>query len=218
MQHNEISESSQLSDNELITRILGGEKELYRFIVRKYNQRLYRVAISLLKEETLVEDVMQVAYIYAYENLSKFAWKSSFSTWLIRILINECLLQLKKKGKVLPLNDEQMEIEMENQHPNGYRSPAGTTVNNELKTILNQAIRQLPEIYQAVFVMRELEDMSVAETQECLSITEVNVKVRLNRAKAMLRNLLANYYKKEDILHFHLIRCDKIVSNVMNSI
>lgn len=161
---------------------------------------------------------MQVAYIYAYENLSKFSWKSSFSTWLIRILINECLLQLKKKGKVLPLNDDQMEIEMEHHHHNGYQSPAGTAVNNELKTILNQAIRQLPEIYQSVFVMRELEEMSIAETKECLAISEVNVKVRLNRAKTMLRNLLANYYKKEDILHFHLIRCDKIVSNVMNSI
>lgn len=99
MQHKEISDSSQLSENELIKRILLGEKELYRFIVRKYNQRLYRIGVSLLKDETLVEDVMQVAYIYAYENLSKFSWKSSFSTWLIRILINECLLQLKKKGK-----------------------------------------------------------------------------------------------------------------------
>lgn len=111
-----------------------------------------------------------------------------------------------------------MEIEMEHHHHNGYQSPAGTAVNNELKTILNQAIRQLPEIYQSVFVMRELEEMSIAETKECLAISEVNVKVRLNRAKTMLRNLLANYYKKEDILHFHLIRCDKIVSNVMNSI
>jgi RNA polymerase sigma-70 factor (ECF subfamily) len=218
MQQTEISESSQVSESELIKRILLGEKDLYKFIVRKYNQRLYRIGMSLLKDDDLVEDVMQVAYIYAYENLSKFAWKASFSTWLTRILINECLLQLKKKGKFLPLNDEQIEIEMQNEKNKEYQTPARKLVNNELKNILNEAIQQLPEIYQSVFVMREIEDMSIAETKECLSISEVNVKVRLNRAKAMLRTLLANYYKKEDILHFHLIRCDKIVSNVMNTI
>ena len=91
-------------------------------------------------------------------------------------------------------------------------------LNTELKTILENAISQLPEKYRVVFIMRELENMNVAETQECLGISEVNVKVRLNRAKALMRDSLSNFYKKEDILHFHLTRCDGMVERVLQQV
>ena len=94
-----------ISDHEIITRILTGEKNLYALIVRRYNQRLYRVAMSIINDDAEVEDVMQVTYINAYENLGKFAFKASFSTWLTRILINESLLRLKKRGKSINMND-----------------------------------------------------------------------------------------------------------------
>ena len=89
--------SGTLSDNEIISRVLQGEKDLYVHIVRKYNQRLYRVGMSIINDDAEVEDIMQVAYIKAYENLGKFKYKSAFSTWITKILINESLLRLKKR-------------------------------------------------------------------------------------------------------------------------
>ena len=207
-----------ISDYEIITRILHGEKNLYSLIVRRYNQRLYRVAMSIINDDAEVEDVMQVAYINAYENLGKFAFKASFSTWLTRILINESLLRLKKRGKSINMNDDTMDKEIYQQHKIEVQTPVAKMLNSELKFALEEAIRQLPEKYRAVFIMREIEDMNVAETQACLDISEANVKVRLNRAKALLKESLSGFYKKEDILHFHLSRCDRVIEGVMKGI
>jgi RNA polymerase sigma factor (sigma-70 family) len=218
MNRQDMFETSDKSDHEVINRILQGEKDLYAIIVRRYNQRLYRVGMSLLNDDAEVEDVMQVAYINAYQNLGGFAFKSSFSTWLTRILINECLLRIKRRGKTIIMNDENMENEMRQRPLAENQTPVAKILNAELKTILEDAIQRLPEMYRTVFVMREIENMNVAETQECLSLSEANVKVRLNRAKAMLRTLLADYYEKEDILHFHLSRCNRIVDQVMSRI
>jgi RNA polymerase sigma factor (sigma-70 family) len=111
-----------------------------------------------------------------------------------------------------------MNNEMYQQLTTDTQTPFKKVLNSELKNILQEAIQKLPEKYRTVFIMREIENMNVAETQECLDLSEVNVKVRLNRAKALLRNSLSTYYKKEEILHFHLTRCDRIVDNVMKGI
>ena len=216
MNKEEVATSEILNDDDIIARILRGEKDLYSIIVRRYNQRLYRIGMSIINDDAEVEDAMQVAYINAYENLGKFAFRSSFPTWLTRILINECLLRLKKRKKTISMNDENAENVMDqNKDP---QTPVSVTVNSELRSILNDAISRLPEIYRTVFVMREIENMNVAETKECLNISEVNVKVRLNRAKAMLRDLLSVQYTKDDILQFHLSRCDRMVDVVMKRI
>ncbi len=218
MNNQAISPAGVISDHEVINRILKGEKELYAIIVRRYNQRLYRVGMSILNDDPEVEDSMQVAYINAYLNLEKFAFRSSFSTWLTRILINECLLRLRKRGKSISMNDDNLENMIQHQRSGEQQTPVTKLLNTELGSVLNDAIRQLPEIYRVVFVMREIENMNVAETQETLAISEVNVKVRLNRAKAMLRETLSGYYKKEDIFHFHLSRCDKMIDAVMRTV
>lgn len=210
--------TDSLADIEIIARILQGQKNLYAIIVRRYNQRLYRVGLSIINDDAEVEDVMQVAYIKAYENLEKFEGKSSFSTWLTRILINESLLRLKKRKTSIQINDDTMNNEIYQQHTIDSKTPVSATINSELKNILEKSIRQLPEKYRTVFVMREIINMNIAETKECLDISEVNVKVRLNRAKALLRNSLNKYYKNEDIFHFHLNRCDRIAEQVMNNI
>ena len=207
-----------ISDEEIITRILQGEKDLYALIVRRYNQRLYRIGISIINDEREVEDIMQVTYINAYENLGKFAFKASFSTWLTRILINESLLRLRKREQSIIMNEGSMENTIQLQSTQEPRTPATTVINAELRDILDHAIRDLPEIYRSVFVMREIENMNIAETKACLFISEENVKVRLNRAKAMLRASLKTYYKKEDILHFHLSRCTRMVETVMKNL
>lgn len=215
--HNTIV-AEAITDNVIIARVLEGEKNLYAILVRRYNQRLYRVGMSIINDDDEVEDVMQVAYIKAYENLGKFAFKSAFSTWLTRILINESLLRLKKRRQSIHINDDMMNNAISQQHIMDVSNPAEKAINSELKVILEEVIGQLPEKYRTVFIMREVEDMDITETQECLNISEANVKVRLNRAKAMLKDSLTSYYKKEDLLHFHLSRCDRMVDRVINQI
>ena len=210
--------TENIPDKEVISRVLAGETNSYAILVRRYNQRLYRVAISIINDESEAEDAMQVAYIKAFESLNKFEYKSAFSTWLIRILINECLLRTKKRNQSLSMTDDMIENELHRRAVENTQSPLASVVNAELKGVLEKAIHQLPEKYKTVFVMRELENMSVAETQECLNISEVNVKVRLNRAKAMLRNSITSLYKKEDLLDFHLTRCNQLTENVMRQI
>jgi len=199
-----------MTDEIAIPRIVQGEKELYAIIVRRYNQRLYRTGMSILNDDAEVEDAMQTAYINAYENLAKFEFKAGFSTWLTRIMVNECLLRLRKRKKTI--SDQAIENKL------SADNPASKVMNKELKILLDDAIRNLPESYRTVFVMREIENMSVAETQECLDLSESNVKVRLNRAKSMLREFLTAQVKKEDLLNFHLSRCERMVNAVMSRI
>jgi len=208
-------ETGILPDSELIARILQGEKNLYALIVRRYNQRLYRVGMSILNDDTEVEDAMQVAYVNAWENLGKFKFRSSFSTWLTRIMINESLLRTKKRKHFLEMKEDTIN---QYQQSMSQQNALSKLVNADLKRKLEEAIHKLPEKYRTVFILREIENMSVSETKECLAISEMNVKVRLNRAKSMLRNTLSEVYRSGDVFEFHLSRCDRMVDNVMSRI
>ena len=204
-----ISPSDQLQEAALVSRILAGEKRLYEIIMRRYNQRLYRIGMSVLNNDADAEDAMQTAYIKAYEHLAQFRQQSSLSTWLIRIMINECLAQKKIKQRF-----DNGEIEKYLQNKSSMKTPAHVLMNKELNDALENAIAQLPEKYRLVFMLREIEELSVKETGDALDLEESNVKVRLNRAKTMLRENL-NGYLKEHIYSFHLSRCDVIVNNVL---
>ncbi len=198
----------QFPDVALIDRILAGEKTLFEFIMRRYNQRLFRIGMSLLNEQAEVEDAMQTTYIKAYENLGRFEHRSSAGTWLIRILLNECLAQKKRKSRAgALLKEEDME------RKTGLETPASMLLNKELGRVLENALSGLPEKYRMVFVLREIEELSTRETGDALGIGEPNVKVRLNRAKTMLRENLNGYFK-ESAFPFHLTRCDIMVDRV----
>ncbi|HEX5112629.1 MAG TPA: sigma-70 family RNA polymerase sigma factor, partial [Saprospiraceae bacterium] len=184
-------------------------------IVRRYNQRLYRVGMGILNDDSEVEDAMQVTYINAWENLAKFKFRSSFSTWITRIMINESLLRTRKRKHFLEMKEDTINhYRQSSVQPNA----ASKLMNAELKKTLEEAIHKLPEKYRSVFILREVENMSVSETKECLAISEINVKVRLNRAKSMLRNILSELYRSEPIFDFHLSRCDRMVESVMSRI
>lgn len=213
-----LEKTESIPDNQIIARILAGEKEQYAILIRKFNQRLYRVGMSILDEDAEVEDAMQTAYIKAYENLKKFAFRSGFGTWLTRIMINESLLRLKKRKRLKHFDEDIVSSQHFQMKTTDMQTPAAKTINSELKQILEKAIRELPAKYKTVFIMREIEGLNTEETKNCLQISEVNVKVRLNRAKMLLKTSLGAYYKKEEILHFHLNRCDRMVLQVMNSI
>lgn len=209
MDQSMISQAGQIPDGELVTRIIAGEKRLFEQVIRRYNQRLYRMGISILGNDAGAEDAMQTAYMKAYEHLHKFEHRSSFGTWITRIMINECLARKKKKPYYssepvkLPENNTIM------------TAPDRILVNKELNGVLETAIAALPEKYRLVFILREVEDMSGKETGEALGIEEPNVKVRLNRAKAMLRENL-NGYIRDNVYSFHLSRCDRMVAAVLS--
>lgn len=204
--------SKVFDDKDIIDRILEGEVHLYAMLMRKYNLQLYRICMSIINDDMAAEDVMQTAYINAYLKLKDFGNRSSFSTWLTRILINESLLHKKKRARKEQLIEQAASRELHSD------TPLNILMNKELKTILEKAVSDLPEKYRVVFVMREIQEMSVRETMEILDLGESNVKIRLNRAKEMLRSQLNPLYRSNQLLEFNLIRCDKIVDYVMASI
>lgn len=202
--------SSQVPDEELIKRIVLGEKQLFGIIIRRYNQRLYRIGMSILDNDQEVEEAMQTAYINAYEHLRQFAYRAAFGTWLTRIMLNQCYKA--RRDHIRSLNVRQNSENFIN-----LKTPENVMASKELGQVLENAIRQLPEKYRLVFVLREMEDLSVRQTAEIAGIQTSNVKVRLNRAKTMLRESLNNYMK-DSVYQFHLSRCDKMVSRVMDQL
>lgn len=211
------NQSFDTDEADIIKKVLSGDINLYEILMRRYNQRLYRIGRSFFKDDDEVEDVMQFTYIRAYEKLLSFENRSAFSTWLTRIFINEALARKKYREKFMhdDSEDEANELFKENDEMN---TPDRYAVNNELKGLIEKAIDSLPEKYRAVFVMHEIENVSVRETSELLTLTESNVKVRLNRARKMLQSYLKNYYNPEEIYSFNLKRCDFIVQNVLTYI
>jgi RNA polymerase sigma factor (sigma-70 family) len=211
-----IDRQEQLSEPQILNNIISGNKRQYELIIRKYNPRLFRIGMSIVNDDMEVEELMQIAFIKAYENLPKFESRSSFSTWLTRIFMNECYQHLKRKDrKRLALTNS---IKLSDFNSTDMKVPDRLLLNKELGKALEHALVQLPEKYRTVFVMREMEDMSIAETVASLGISESNVKVRLNRAKTMLKETLSSFYKNDTVYNFHLTRCDRIADNVMAAI
>jgi len=194
-------------DDLLVNRILAGEPRLFETVIRNHNQRLYRIGMSILKQDADTEDAMQNTYIKAFQNLDKFGNRAELGTWLCKIMINECLASKKK--------NQRFQTETVDQLINNsvMITPAHTLMNKELNIALETAVSQLPEKYRLVFVLREIEEMSVKETGEALNIEEANVKVRLNRAKGILQKHL-NGYMKDHVYSYHLSRCDLMVERV----
>ncbi|MEO6820027.1 MAG: RNA polymerase sigma factor [Ginsengibacter sp.] len=210
----------KIDETEVIQRILGGEKELYEILVRRNNQKLYRAVRSYLKDEAEIEDIMQNSYIKAFVKLYQFKLESTFSTWLIRIAINESLARLKEKEKMhyLDLQSENtrnliMEIPDDNQ-----LNPQAKMIRNEAKQLLEKAIDQLDTKYRAVYVFREVEEMSMKEIAEIMDLTVSNVKVRLYRAKDMLKDKLFEISNEKNVFEFGFSRCDRITEHVMKNI
>lgn len=207
----------QIPDGRLIDSILAGDKKAFEHLIRRYNQRLFRIGMSLLEQEADVEDAMQTAYINAYLHLGGFRRDSSFGTWLTRIMLNQCLEQ-KRKDRLIRATTAQIgTTTAQSDNVMNTRTPGSQLANKELSSLLENAMGRLPERYRLVFVLREVEDLSVKETSEILEIGLSNVKTRLNRAKAMLREDLKGYMK-EHVYAFDLQRCDRIVTGVLTAL
>lgn len=210
---------SAATDEEIVEYVLQGEKVLFEILMRRCNQSLYRVIRSYLSHDEDVQDVMQETYLKAYEKLRQFRGVSSFSTWLIRIGINEALMRIRSKNKQLrslnELSDEILPLRVPEFR---LEDPEKILMQSEMRMILEKAVDNLPEKYRVVYVMKELEDMKFEEISACLHITENNVKVRLHRAKSLLKESLYRYSSGAEIFTFGSTRCDELVGRVMKHI
>jgi RNA polymerase sigma-70 factor (ECF subfamily) len=211
-----LAGAAALSDEEVVERVLSGDTALYEVVMRRYNTRLYRVARSILKNDGEAEDVMQDAYVRAFQHLGQFEGRAKFSTWLTRIAVHEALARAHKAKRFEDWDDMNESMQNEIGVTPQTSNPESETASVEMSKILEQAIENLPEAYRAVVMMRDVEDMSTAETAECLSLTEENVKVRLHRAHGMLRKELYETARisAADAFPFHAPRCDRVVANV----
>ena len=201
-----------ISDEEVVKKILGGETALYEVLVHRYNQRLYRICRAILANTTEARDVVQHTYVQAYEHLGQFAGRAKFSTWLTTIAIHEASLRRRRGGRIRSLG----ELHTEPINTVSPLSPEEHFSLTEIRQILESMIDTLPENYRVVQIMRDVEGMTVTETAECLGISEVNVKVRLHRARALLRKSLLQLFgsRVSDVFRFHLSRCDRVVYDV----
>jgi RNA polymerase sigma-70 factor (ECF subfamily) len=209
-----------LSEVELIDRIRMGETGLFEILIRRNNSSLYKVGMSYGYNHQDVEDLMQETFIAAYIHLDKFENRSSFKTWIVRIMLNLCYQKTQKKSfkneRSMDTNFNEKAIPMFQDRSLGdaYK----TVTNKEVSQIVGQALLQIPVDYRMVFCLRELNGMSTTETADAVGITETNVKVRLNRAKYMLRQSIEKMYAPGDIFEFNLVYCDSMVNRVMNQI
>lgn len=213
------TKTESLTDEDVVSRVLAGETALYEIIMRRYNQRLYRVVMAILRNDAEAEDVMQDAYVRAYQHLAQFAGRSRFSAWLTRIAVNEALARLQKSSRLQEL-EAMVPQEMESILVSTGDSPEQQASNSELAHLLEGAVLSLPDSYRSVFMMRDVEEMSTAETATALDLTEENVKVRLHRAHALLRkDLYAKVGKgRTSAFSFMAPRCDRVVRIVLGRI
>ena len=213
-----MKDISQVADIEIINKILEGEFSLFEILIRRNNSVLYKTGRSYSYNHEDTQDLMQDTFIDAYTNLIKFENRASFKTWIIKIMVNNCY---RKKQKFSFKNEAPKEISdksipmFSNQlHTDTNR----TIVSRELGLIIENALKEVPLDYRMVFSLREIIGLNVIETAESLSISEANVKVRLNRAKSRLRKEIEKSYTVEDIFEFNLVYCDAMTKNVMDKL
>jgi RNA polymerase sigma-70 factor (ECF subfamily) len=205
-----------LTDEDVVHRVRTGEIALYEIIMRRYNQRLYRVARAILHDDSEAEDVMQDAYVRAYEHLDQFAARASFSTWLTRIAVHEALSRLRQRNRNQSLDDTEsdgdLSMKMISTSPDPEQSASGA----QLREFLEQAVLDLPEHYRTVIMLRDIEELSTTETAQALDLTEENVKIRLHRGHGMIRSWLFERIgtKAKEAFPFMGVRCDRVVDAV----
>jgi len=212
--------SEGLTDEEIVQRVRAGDASLYEVLVRRHNQRLYRVARAIVRNDAEAEDVMQDAYVRAFAHLDQFEGRARFGAWLTRIAVNEALARLRMQHRTQSLTEgggEGEGIMPADRHRIGPEEQAS---NAELGRILEETLLSLPEQYRAVVMLRDVEEMTTAETAEALGLTEENVKVRLHRGRAILREGICDRVgiTAKEAFPFMGTRCARVTALVMRRV
>ena len=201
-----------LDDAELVRRIRGGETALFELVMRRYNQRLFRVLRALLRDEAEAEDVLQDAYVRAYTHLGQLEQPERLASWLTHIAVHEAKARLRRRGRFADVKEGPLRAV-----PSPSSDPEQEMVGKQLQRVLISAIDDLPVGYRTVFVLRDVEGMSTAEVSESLRVSEQAVKMRLHRARSALRQVLFDRIGAAALPPFAFAgdRCDRIVAGVL---
>jgi RNA polymerase sigma-70 factor (ECF subfamily) len=179
----------------MIAAVLAGEIQVYHELIRPYERRVYVMAFSYMKNKEDAEDVAQEAFVRAFRKLASFRAESKFSTWLISITINEARTRLRRQALVRMEPLDQLPDDDKSISPALLRDwreiPSQAVEREEVRNLIQRAVEQLPNIYRQVFLLRDVEELTISETAEALKISIPSVKVRLHRARLMLQKQLA---------------------------
>jgi RNA polymerase sigma-70 factor (ECF subfamily) len=209
-------ESTEHSDDEIVRHVLDGNTAMFELLMRRYNERVYRAARAIVRDQHEAEDVMQQAYVNAYTHLRQFNGAARFSTWLTKIAVNESLARLRRRGKYEEFDDETSNVE-----PFMSSTPADNPEQQafagELRSLLEWAIDTLPDGMREVFVLRDVEGLNTLEVAESLGVSEDVVKTRLSRGRAALRRVLMERTgaTAPEAFRFYRPRCDRVVQQVL---
>jgi RNA polymerase sigma-70 factor (ECF subfamily) len=205
-----------LPDEQLVEQSRGGETVAFELLMRRNNQRVYRVIRSVLRDPAEIEDAMQQSYVSAFAHLDQFKGAAKWSTWLCRIAFNEALSRRRQHGLFVSVDGMNEDAIVRGWKPHGP-DPERATADRELAGVVEQAIDELPDIYRSVLIMREVEGMTTAETAALLEVAGDVVKTRLNRARAALRTIVEERIgdRLEDAYTFGNERCDRVVAGVL---
>jgi len=213
------------SDAEIARDVAAGDKIAFEVLMRRHNRTLYRVARAILKDDAEAEDVLQLAYLHAYQGIEGFRGQSTLSTWLTRIVVNEALMRARQRGReasVITLDGmsrDESDPGPEQPAPADER-PDALAARAETRALIERRIDSLPEVFRTVFILRALEELSVEETAACLDINEGTVRTRFFRARGLLRESLARDIDTAtgEAFSFDGARCDRIVGSVLDRI
>ena len=200
-------------DEEIVPRILAGETALFEVLMRRHNERIYRAARAILRDAREAEDVMQEAYVNAYAHLDQFDGRAQFSTWLTRIAVNEALARARKRGRFEPLDADSLETTMPTM---SAPDPERQALGQELGALIESAVDKLGDGYREVFMLRQVEGLSTAETAQILGVSEDVVKTRFSRARHALQTDLLDRVggAAGHAFPFGKARCDALVAAV----
>lgn len=204
---------TNVTDAQAVKSVIAGNRDMFEIIVRRYNTQLYRIGMAYLRNHAQSEDAMQNAYLKAFLNLRRFQGNSAFATWLTRIMINECLMIIRSKKRFImeTIDDGKSHSEIED-----FVTPAAELVTrHDIKAILEQAIQRLPRVHRAVYLMREVQQLSTADTAKCLGLSEANVKVSLHRAREGMKAELLRSAAGVELFEYTARYCDPMTERVM---
>jgi RNA polymerase sigma-70 factor, ECF subfamily len=204
-----------LADEAIVARVRAGEVQLFELLMRRHNPRVFRVVRGIVHRDDEAEDVMQDAYVRAYDHLHDFRGEARFSTWLTRIAVHEALARVRRERRFEPFDTQEEHSAIMPNEP--LTSPEQHASNGEVRELLQRSVDELPDDFRSVFVLREVEQLSGAETAACLGIPEETVKTRLFRARKRLQETMLRSLDVAlpQIYEFHLSRCNRVVAAVM---
>ncbi len=204
------------ADAALVARAANGDEAAFEHIMRQHNRLLFRTARSILKSDTEAEDALQEAYLRAWRGLGSFRSEARLSTWLVRIVINEALGRLRRRGAEVLAFDATIDL-ADVREGNPDERPDRVAMRSEMRAMMETCIDALPEAFRTVFILRAVEEMSVDEVSEAMGLPQATVRTRFFRARGLLREGLARNidHAMADAFSFDGVRCDRIVAGVM---